>query len=178
VVALGGCDWYYNTLPSPDDLMKAIPWFDHMIHSPAVHPYARGNVPRYTVPGTVPVHSTEADWSAEWNAGNWAVADRLVNPTDPDEVLAVGDTLYRIYCSVCHGPRGAADGPVSSRIGAPSLLTDQARARSDGHLYSVIRYGRGVMFPYGDKIPDPRRRWAVVHYVRRLQAEAAAGDAR
>jgi mono/diheme cytochrome c family protein len=171
----GGCDWYYNTLPSPDDLMKLVPWFDHMITSPAVHPYARADIPRTTVPGTVPVHVTEPDWGPEWTRGNWAVADRLVNPTDPVEVMAVGDTLYRIFCGLCHGPAGAGDGLVGRRMGAPSLLTPQAMGRSDGHIYSVIRYGRGVMFRYGDKIVEPERRWAVVHYVRRLQANAGGG---
>lgn len=174
---LGGCQWYYHTVPSPDDLMKLVPWFDHMITTPAVHPYARADIPRTPVPGTVPIHVTEADWSAAWNAGNWAVADGLVNPTDPAAVRAVGDTLYRIYCSVCHGLQGAADGPVSPRIGAPSLLTPQARGRSDGHIYSVIRYGRGVMWRYGDRIQDPEQRWAVVHYVRELQADAPAAGA-
>ncbi|MBL8988326.1 MAG: hypothetical protein JNJ80_18785, partial [Gemmatimonadetes bacterium] len=35
VGSLSGCNWYYDTLPSPDDLMKLVPWFDHMIKSPA-----------------------------------------------------------------------------------------------------------------------------------------------
>jgi mono/diheme cytochrome c family protein len=57
-------------------------------------------------------------------------------------------------------------------MGAPSLLTPQARGRSDGHIYSLIRYGRGVMPRYGDKIPSAEARWAVVTYVRKLQADA------
>ncbi len=177
VLALSGCNWYYNTLPSPDDLMKLVPWFDHMIKSPAVHPYKRADVPRQTVPGTVPVGSLEPDWSAEWTAGNWAPADRIVNPADPAATLAVGDSVYHIYCSVCHGATGAADGPVSPKIGAPSLLTEKARNLSDGHLYSVVRYGRGVMPRYGDKIVLMEERWAVVNYVRKLQADAVAGGA-
>ena len=52
---LGGCNWYYHSLPSPDDLWPEIPWFDHMIKSRAVHPYQRAAIPRSTVPGTVPV---------------------------------------------------------------------------------------------------------------------------
>ena len=27
----GGCDFWYNRVPSPDDLWHVIPWFDHMI---------------------------------------------------------------------------------------------------------------------------------------------------
>jgi len=177
LVALSGCNWYYNTLPSPDDLMKLVPWFDHMIKSPAVHPYKRSDVPRNTVPGTVPVTGSEGDWQAEWTNGNFAVADKITNPTDPAATLVVGDSVYHIFCTPCHGPAGAANGPVGPKIGSPSLLTDRARALSDGHIYSMIRYGRGVMPRYGDKIFRPDERWAIVNYVRKLQADAAAAAA-
>lgn len=174
VLLLGGCNWYYDTLPSPDDLMKLVPWFDHMVTSPAVHPYERGDVPRHAVPGTVPIDDAEPDWGAEWNSGaNPATADRVVNPTEPGATLAVGDTLYHVFCTVCHGARGAGDGPVGLRMAAPSLLSERARALADGNIYSIVRYGRGLMPRYGDKIVHPERRWAVVNYVRHLQAQAA-----
>ena len=83
VLLLGGCNWYYQTLPSPDDLMAAVPWFDHMIKSRAVHPYQRADIPRTTVPGTVPVSGGEADWRAEFATLNTTTADRLVNPPYP-----------------------------------------------------------------------------------------------
>jgi len=171
LLALGGCNWYYNTLPSPDDLMKLAPWFDHMVKSPAIHPYKRSDLPRNTVAGSIPITKTEGDWGVEWLAGTWAPADRIVNPTNPAATLAAGDSLFHIYCAVCHGPTGAADGPVTPKIGAPSLLTPKARGWSDGHIYSLIRYGRGVMPRYGDKIVLPDERWAVVNYVRKLQAD-------
>lgn len=165
-----GCNWYYDTLPSPDDLMKAVPWFDHMITSPAVFPYQRGDVPRLTIPGTVPVTGSEGDWSAEFLSGRAATADALVNPTDPAGTAARGDTLYHTFCAVCHGQSGAAaDAPVGPRVGAPSLLEARARAFSDGYLYSIIRYGRGVMPPYGDKVYRREDRWAVVNHLRELQ---------
>ena len=170
---LAGCDFYYDRVPSPDDLLKLVPWFDHMITSPAVHPYESASVPRNTVPGTVPVDRFEGDWGTAWNNGQFEVADPIRNPlTDPVAALARGDTLYQIYCAVCHGQAGAANGTVGPRMGAPSLLTPQARGRSDGHIYSLIRYGRGVMPRYGDKIPSAEARWAVVTYVRKLQADA------
>lgn len=173
LLLLGGCNWYYNTLPSPDDLMKAIPWFDHMVKSRAVHPYARADLPRYTVPGTVPITGAEADWAAEFLSGNPATADRLVNPTTPDSTLARGDTLYQTFCAVCHGNSGAVtDATVGPRMGAKSLLTPTATAFSDGYLYSIIRYGRGLMPRYGDKLYRPEDRWAVVNYVRQLQHAA------
>jgi mono/diheme cytochrome c family protein len=192
-VLLGGCDVWYNRVPSPDDLWHVIPWFDHMITAKYVRPYQSAAVPRYTPAGTVPITGGEADWSAEWTTGKTATADALKNPyaadagenqgaaspgpdvsVIPRDIDAAGDTLYQTYCAVCHGSAGDAKGPVSSRIGAPSILTGRARGYSDGYLYSILRYGRGVMPRYGDKIVRPDDRWAVVNYVRSLQAAAPA----
>jgi mono/diheme cytochrome c family protein len=46
-------------------------------------------------------------------------------------------------------------------------------AWTDGYLYSIMRYGRGVMPRYDDKIRG-QDRWHVVNYVRQLQAAARA----
>jgi mono/diheme cytochrome c family protein len=186
----GACDYYYYRLPSPDDLWHVIPWFDHMIHARYVRPYETQQVPRYSPEGTVPVSGGEPDWSAEWVSGKTTTANALKSPfaiggaaahpagpsapTIPREIDAAGDTLYQNFCSVCHGPTGNADGTVSRQIGAPSLLTARARAYSDGYIYSIIRYGRGVMPRYGDKVYAPADRWAIVNHVRKLQAQAPA----
>ena len=169
LLAASGCNAWYNDVPSPDDLMHKVPWFDHMIVSQAVWPYSRADVPRNTPPGTVPVTGGEADWSAEWSVLNTATADKLVNPTN-GVATARGDTLYHTFCAVCHGVAGAADGPVGPRVAARSLLTPVARGYTDGYLFSILRYGRGVMGKYGDKITRIDDRWQVVNYVRQLQA--------
>jgi mono/diheme cytochrome c family protein len=194
-VVASGCDFYYYRVPSPDDLWHIIPWFDHMIHAKYVRPYETAAVPRYTPAGTVPVTGSEPDWSGEWTTGKTAAADALANPYAtaegehrgasppgpdvaliPREVEAAGDTLYQTYCAVCHGAAGDAKGPVSSRIGAPSLLTGRARGYSDGYLYSIIRYGRGVMPRYGDKVYLPADRWAIVNHIRKLQGQTPLGQ--
>jgi len=188
LLLLGACDFYYYRLPSPDDLWRIIPWFDQMVHARYIRPYETQQVPRYTPEGTVPVSGGEPDWSAEWTTGKTTTANALKNPfaaggatasrpgpsvpVIPREVDAAGDTLYHTFCSVCHGPSGNADGTVSRQIGAPSLLTARARGYSDGYIYSIIRYGRGVMPRYGDKVYDPTDRWSIVTHVRKLQAGA------
>ena len=172
--ATTSCDYYYNNIPSPDDLMHLVPWFDAMIRQPSVHPYQRGDVPRNTVAGTVPITGGEANWSAEWGVANTRTADRLANPLQGQPASALGDTVFHTFCAVCHGIAGAGDGPVGPKVAAPSLLTDRARGYSDGYLYSIIRYGRGVMPAYGDKVRGPLR-WEVVNYVRQLQAAGASG---
>ena len=176
---LSGCNWYYNTLPSPDDLMKLVPWFDHMITSPAIHPYGKNAAPRITPKGIVPVTGGERDWgtgdpSKLVYAFDTLAANRLANPTtNRAATLALGDTVYGNYCEVCHGSAGDGKGLVGVKMGALSLLTDKAKAYSDGYLYSMVRYGRGVMPQYGDKIFRIQDRWAVVNYVRKLQGFAA-----
>jgi mono/diheme cytochrome c family protein len=193
LLLLGGCDFYYYKVPSPDQLWHIIPWFDHMITARYVRPYQTAAVPRYTPEGTVPVTGGEPDWSAEWTTGKTTTADALVNPHAgdgspaaspagpavpelPAEIAGAGDTLYQNFCTVCHGVAGDAKGPVSNRIGAPSLLTGRSRAYSDGYLYSIIRYGRGVMPRYGDKVYRPADRWAIVSHIRKLQAATPAPE--
>jgi mono/diheme cytochrome c family protein len=168
LLGVAGCDYWYNDIPSPDDALHLVPWFDAMIKQPAVYPYQRADVPRNTVPGTVPITGSEPDWSAEWAVGNTATADKLANPLAGQPASAVGDTLFHTYCAVCHGIAGAGDGKVGLQLAAPSLLTDRARAYSDGYIYSILRFGRGVMPRYGDKIRGAKR-WEVVNYVRHLQ---------
>ncbi|MBK8004712.1 MAG: cytochrome c [Gemmatimonadetes bacterium] len=105
--------------------------------------------------------------------GNTTTADKLVNPLAGQPASARGDTLFQTFCAVCHGQAGAADAVISAQVAAPSLLTDRARGYSDGYLYSIIRYGRGVMPRYGDKVRRDAR-WEIVNYVRQLQAAAVA----
>lgn len=190
-VLCGACDAWYNQVPSPDDLWYVIPWFDHMIRSRYIHPYQTARVPRYTPVGTVPVTGGEPDWSGEWTTGKTTTANALRNPyvqgggattwnpgpdvaQIPRDIDAAGDTLFLTYCAVCHGSAGDAKGTVSARIAAPSLLTTRARAYPDGYIYSIIRYGRGVMPRYGDKVYLPFDRWAIVNHVRKLQAQSPA----
>ena len=140
---------WYNRVPSPDDLWHVIPWFDHMIRAEYIHPYQTADVPRYTPAGTVPVTGGEPDWSAEWTTGKTDDGQRAqeslrgrrgdgarrgtrdrTSPQIPRDIDAAGDTLFQTYCAVCHGPAGDAKGPVSSRIGAPSLLTGAGPRRT------------------------------------------------
>ncbi len=175
LILMSGCDFYYNDIPSPDDALHLVPWFDAMIKQQSVHPYQRADIPRNTVPGTVPITGGEGDWLAEWSVGNTTTADKLANPLAGQPASARGDSTYHNFCGVCHGIAGAGDGPVGPKVAAPSLLTPRAMGYSDGYLYSMVRYGRGVMTRYGDRIRG-QTRWEVVNYVRQLQAAAKAAS--
>lgn len=94
----------------------------------------------------------------------------LVNPVEPTPAsLDRGEELYLRTCLPCHGETGQGDGPVT-RHGVPpfSIVGDEARARSDGYLYTIIRIGRGAMPQYGHQVTHFDR-WHLVNYVRELQ---------
>lgn len=88
-----------------------------------------------------------------------------------EELLATGKKNYDIYCSVCHGYSGYADGMVVRRgfPAPPSYHIERLRRAPVGHIYDVITHGYGVMYSYNDRIQRPEDRWAVAAYVKALQ---------
>ena len=90
-------------------------------------------------------------------------------------LLARGRERFDIYCAVCHGRAGDADGIVVRRgfPSPPSYHTEKLRKASDLDLYGVISNGDGLMFPYGDRV-RPADRWAIVAYIRALQLARVA----
>ena len=77
-----------------------------------------------------------------------------------------GRTGFDVFCAPCHGSAGLADGPVAKSFLGVLPLVGVARARSDGHIYTTIRYGRRRMPAYA-RIPTEDR-WDIVNYVRYL----------
>jgi hypothetical protein len=89
---------------NPDTVVHKVGWFATMRHQRNIKPYARPIPP---VDGTVPVSGGELPLTRE-------LADRLANPrTRTAESLNRGQWVFQTYCQVCHGERGAGDGPVS-----------------------------------------------------------------
>lgn len=177
LLSTAGCNFWYNEVPSPDDLMHAVPWFDHMILSKAVHPYQVGDYPRTAPAGSVPLGGAEADWGTGDPTArpmprygfDASVANALVRPTDlPAVKEGRGEELFGTFCAVCHGPAGAGNGTVV--MGAVPLVGARTDGLTDGYIYSYIRYGGPLMPQYGDKITRIEDRWAVVDYVRSLGA--------
>jgi mono/diheme cytochrome c family protein len=100
----------------------------------------------------------------------------LANPVTADErSLLNGRKYFQINCAVCHGENGDGNGALKQLNPAygfpPSLLTDQAKGRSDGYVWGMIRNGRGLMPPY-NRIEESDR-WDVVNYLRGLQGKYA-----
>ncbi len=93
----------------------------------------------------------------------------LVNPTPISEAsLHNGRKYYQVNCTVCHGDKGAGDGPAT-KFGMPgiTLTAGPALERTDGYIYGIIRNGRGAMPSYNRV--EEMERWDVVNYIRSLQ---------
>jgi mono/diheme cytochrome c family protein len=105
-----------------------------------------------------------------------------VNPLDPTDpaVLEMGQVHYLRHCYVCHGAQGEGNGPVV-QPGAkfplgPPVTSPTAAAYSDGYLYAIIRAGRNLMPAYGGRTTHEDR-WAIVAYIRQLQASGGQAPA-
>jgi mono/diheme cytochrome c family protein len=123
--------------------------------------------------GTVPIDGGEAPVSNVIDAAS----DALVNP-HPANFTSIenGRVQYQRFCATCHGLEGLGDGSVSvtGEINGPlaGVLavagpTSIARIRSDGHIYTTIRYGRRRMPNYNRIQSDDR--WDIVNYLRYLE---------
>jgi mono/diheme cytochrome c family protein len=85
--------------------------------------------------------------------------------------LRHGKERYIISCMPCHGEAGDGKGIVAV-IGipaVPSLMNFPKPNYPDGKMYETITMGKGLMSGYGYNIPV-NDRWAIIAYVRALQA--------
>ena len=112
---------------------------------------------------------------------NLAEAMGRENPLagDADATLA-GERLFRVNCAVCHGLAGDGVSPVGTKfaesgVRPPASLVDANSAAAlspDGFIYGVITNGIGNM-PALWKILAPDERWAIIAYLRTIQASPA-----
>jgi mono/diheme cytochrome c family protein len=91
------------------------------------------------------------------------------------ETIVQGQKEFTIYCVPCHGAAADGKGVVSGYFKPPpaNLLSDDLRAAPVGHFFDVMTNGKGIMFSYASRI-SPEDRWAVIAYIRALQANAQA----
>ena len=103
----------------------------------------------------------------------WVVPEKYVNmenPTNPDEDLAIGKSLYSKHCKSCHGKEGYGDGPKAEEQQGDlgDFSTEEFQAQTDGALFYKTSFGRDDMPDYTKKIPDVEDRWLIVIYMRTL----------
>jgi len=97
-------------------------------------------------------------------------ANNLVSPfeTTP-EIIAEGKMLYSFYCQHCHGAKAGGDGKVSEKYaGVANLKGDAYKNITEGHIFHVITYGKGLMGAHGSQVSQEDR-WRIAKYVKELQ---------
>jgi mono/diheme cytochrome c family protein len=91
-------------------------------------------------------------------------------PVD-DALLARGADRYAIYCAPCHDEQGEGKGVLFQRAKVPTANLHDQRIKElpDGGLFDTITNGKGLMPAYRYPLAA-HDRWAIVAYVRKLQA--------
>jgi len=108
-------------------------------------------------------------------------ADKLVNPIKDTTaiVLEKGNVLCETYCKDCHGAKGTGDGKVANGVkidgvdhtflpGVANLKSDAIKNVTEGHIFHVITYGKGLMGSHGSQVSEEDR-WKIAKYVKQLQ---------
>ena len=152
-------------------------WFPQMKWQPAVQAFEStmrgGKVDPFLAPeGGVPIDGGVPPL----DPNDEAASNLLVNPRPVSpESIENGRQKFTIFCLPCHGQGATGDGPVSFMgeiqgpfVGVMPLAgpAGMTRIRSEGHLYTTIRYGRRRMPSYW-RIPA-QDRWDIVNYIRYL----------
>ena len=93
-----------------------------------------------------------------------------VNPTTAsDSSIARGERKFMRTCAPCHGTSLAGDGKVAPFfMPPPDLLAAPTRARTDGFIYSYMRFGGIVMPSYGAQV-TAEEAWNLVNFIRDQQ---------
>ena len=94
------------------------------------------------------------------------------------KIMDRGQERFNIFCAPCHGVSGNGNGPVDVRAAAlgegtwatPTDLANQTVVdQPAGKIYNTIKNGIRNMPAYGPQI-SAEDRWAIVAYVRAIQA--------
>ncbi len=106
----------------------------------------------------------------------------LKSPIDSSMTAAAiqdGKILYGKYCDHCHGPKGEGDGLIASPpandpdglpvfAGVANLQSDAFKNMTEGHIFHVITWGKGLMGAHGSQV-SPEDRWKIAKYVKSIQ---------
>jgi putative copper export protein/mono/diheme cytochrome c family protein len=89
--------------------------------------------------------------------------------------IVEGAGLFATHCAVCHGPRGAGDGPAAASLPSrpPDLRAHHVALHTAGDIFWWISHGRPPMPAFADRL-EPDARWHLVNYLRALAAADAA----
>lgn len=162
--------WYFNALDArPGEFYNSNPYNPYRMNlrTPPKH------VVRRTEQGWLPYRGTN-------DAEGLVAADKLVNPLKDTTavVLEQGKVLFETYCKHCHGAKGMGDGKVASGVtidgvehsmypGVANLKSEAIKSVTEGHIFHVITYGKGLMGAHGSQVSEEDR-WKIAKYVKEV----------
>lgn len=163
-VLLAGCRQDMHDQPKYIPLRESGMFADNR----SARPLVEGTVARGDVEGSELLYTGKVDGQAA-NAFPFAVTP---------ELMARGQERFNIFCSPCHSRTGNGDGMIVRRgfRAPPSFHIDRLRQAPLGHFFDVITNGFGAMPDYRQQVPV-RDRWAIIAYIRALQATTAGSVA-
>lgn len=88
--------------------------------------------------------------------------------------------LYSIFCSACHGEKGDGLGKLVQNekiLGVPSYASSARPGLTDGSIYHVLQYGKGIMGSHASQMTQEER-WMVSNYVLLLRKELDGADSK
>jgi mono/diheme cytochrome c family protein len=145
---------------------------------------------RKPIAGTVPHSGDPGVFSVDFSAGRTSyyatgalegtfgngMPEELALKEDSDSValLARGKDIYGVHCAICHGDAGDGNGVVGAHLAKSNVVVANLNnfpqsTHPDGYIFEVISNGKGQMGGYKHNLPV-RDRWAIVAYLRALQA--------
>ena len=131
-------------------------------NNPAAGTIKRGELFPYTLPNDTTGYKMSA-----------MVKNPIASMTEAE--MKEAGRLFNINCAICHGDKGAGNGPLSTsgKIGGIANLTlDMYVKLADGTMFHSITYGKNNMGSYASQL-DRKQRWMIVNYIRTLQPKPA-----
>lgn len=149
-----------------------------MVHPISAQPYdVNSNFPdsseaRLPVPGTIP-RGVYMPFHYPNTLEGYAAAGKEVKcPIEATpENLAEGTRLFNIYCAICHGEDGNADGNIVKNgkfPPPPSYFSDNLLALPMGKMFFTVHYGKNLMGSYAAQL-DQQQIWKVLLHVKSMQ---------
>jgi mono/diheme cytochrome c family protein len=111
------------------------------------------------------------------DSNGYKMSATVLNPIGEMTEAEMKETarLFNINCAICHGEKGAGNGPISTsgKIGGIANLTlDSYVKMADGTMFHSLTYGKNNMGSYASQL-SRQQRWMIVKYIRTLQPKPA-----
>ena len=150
-----------------------------MYYSLAYEPYSKNNLFRNHTSARIPVKGTIKRGHVPYeiensNEGYERARTELKNPYSlhiSEKEKNLSKELFNIYCASCHGEKGDGEGFLVQKekiLGVPSYSATRLPDITEGSIFHVITYGKGVMGSHASQLTQ-KERWLIVSYVQSLR---------